>query len=283
NYLKISGYITQKFREYQQNALEKLNSTILTWHNTYEILALSSIMVLNRSCPYSNFTSEEWQIIIETNPYAIDEPVLSASISNALHEAFMHSDETQMSKASSMINMPTLLTIPINPIFFTRNKDYEVRLDRSVKDTKQRPDLSCTVDAHVQSGKTINQLLSSKGGPGESAIFLNCGDVIKSYIIGPTIRRDISIMGFQNLLIDEPSLPLVESNFAHYVALEIIMIERYHSPQINKLNKFCTLVIRKISRTKFIVMAHDFVGSNNINIYGEGQFGTRAQGGKDVK
>ncbi|CAI2189492.1 10510_t:CDS:2, partial [Funneliformis geosporum] len=243
NYLKISGYITQKFREYQQNALEKLNSTILTWHNTYEILALSSIMVLNRSCPYSNFTSEEWQIIIETNPYAIDEPVLSASISNALHEAFMHSDETQMSKASSMIDI---------------------------------------VKAHVQSGKTINQLLSSKGGPGESAIFLNCGDVIKSYIIGPTIRRDISIMGFQNLLIDEPSLPLVESNFAHYVALEVLseLAKDYND---RKVPFAPNQQIKKISRTKFIVMAHDFVGSNNINIYGEGQFGTRAQGGKDVK
>ena len=32
-----------------------------------------------------------------------------------------------------------------------------------------------------------------------------------------------------------------------------------------------------------IAMAHDFVGSNNINIlHGEGQFGTRAQGGKDA-
>jgi len=34
----------------------------------------------------------------------------------------------------------------INPIFFKRYNDYEVRLDRSVKGTKQRPDLSCTVD-----------------------------------------------------------------------------------------------------------------------------------------
>ncbi|PKY39326.1 DNA topoisomerase II [Rhizophagus irregularis] len=32
-----------------------------------------------------------------------------------------------------------------------------------------------------------------------------------------------------------------------------------------------------------IAMAHDFVGSNNINVlHGEGQFGTRAQGGKDA-
>ncbi len=88
----------------------------------------------------------------------------------------------------------------INPIFFKRYNDYEVRLDRSVKGTKQRPDLSCTVDgisllnseikplgcgplkqkkdiikAHLRAGQTINQLLSSRGGPGESAILLNCG------------------------------------------------------------------------------------------------------------
>src|SRR6266542_1891962 len=74
--------------------------------------AFSSIIVLNRSCPYPNyFTNEEWQLIIGTNPYKIHEPLVSASVSNALHDAivknscgqdsFMHPDETPLSRASS--------------------------------------------------------------------------------------------------------------------------------------------------------------------------------------
>ncbi len=87
----------------------------------------------------------------------------------------------------------------INLIFLKRNKDYEVQLDCLVKETKLRPDLSCTIDgisvlnseiklleysllnqkkdivkSYLQAEKTINQFLSSKGSLKESAIFFNC-------------------------------------------------------------------------------------------------------------
>jgi hypothetical protein len=82
----------------------------------------------------------------------------------------------------------------------TRNKDYEVQLNRCVNGTKQRPDISCTINGvpflvseikplgcgplqktkdfiktHLRARKAINQQLNSKGGPGKAAMLLNYG------------------------------------------------------------------------------------------------------------
>ncbi|CAG8679927.1 7290_t:CDS:2, partial [Racocetra fulgida] len=158
----------------------------------------------------------------------------------------------------------------ISPIFLKKNNNYEVQLNRAVKGTKQRPDLSCVVDnvallnseikpmgsrplnkkkdfskVHLRARKTINQQLTSKGGPGETAMLLNhglffyteqsncylyllnhlseiTGDIVQTYFM------DLEFDGLYRswpflttkLAIDEPSLPLIESNFAHFVALE---------------------------------------------------------------
>ncbi|CAG8514233.1 17434_t:CDS:10 [Cetraspora pellucida] len=259
--------VTQKFREYQQEVLETLKTTGLTWQNTYEVL----------NCPYPNFIDEEWQTITLTNKYTIHEPVISASVSTAIHEAvikhlsgqdsYMHADETPLSRAVARTfnelrdNVPDLapqrtsedehclsfLNPYITSIFLKKNNNYEVRLNRAVKGTKQRPDLSCVVDdvpllnseikpmgvrplskkkdfvkVHLRARKTINQQLTSKGGPGETVMLLNHGDIVQTYFM------DLQFDGLYRswpflttkLAIDEPSLPLVESNFAHFVALE---------------------------------------------------------------
>ncbi|CAG8701277.1 319_t:CDS:2, partial [Gigaspora rosea] len=226
---KVCGInVTQKFSEYQQEALKTLKTTGLTWHNTYEVLALSSIIVLCRNCPYPNFTDEEWQTITQTSKYIIHEPVIPASVSTALHEivnkhllgqdSYMHADETILSRAVARTfnelreNVPDLAPQRISedehcrlflnpytsPIFLKKNNNYEVRLNRAVKGTKQRPDLSCVVDGvpllnseikpmgsrpfnkkkdfakiHLRARNSINQQLTSKGGPGETAMLLN--------------------------------------------------------------------------------------------------------------
>ncbi|CAG8697750.1 5916_t:CDS:2, partial [Acaulospora morrowiae] len=269
--------VTRKFREYQQEVLKTLKTTGLTWHNTYEILALSSIIVLCRNCPYPNFNDEEWQTITLTNKYTIHEPVIPASVSTALHEtvikhlsgqdSYMHADETPLNRTVARTfnelrdNLPDLaprrtsedehcrlfLNPYITPIFLKKNNNYEVRLNRAVAGTKQRPDLSCVVDdipllnseikpmgshllskkkdfakVHLRARKTINQQLTSKGGPGEIAMLLNHGDIVQTYFM------DLQFDGLYRswpflttkLAIDEPSLPLVESNLAHFVALE---------------------------------------------------------------
>ncbi|CAG8785794.1 17919_t:CDS:2, partial [Gigaspora margarita] len=294
NEWKVHGInVTRKFREYQQEALETLKTTGLTWYNTYEIFvltykyhftlhfrALSSIIVLGRNCPYPNFTEEEWQSITQTNKYTIHEPVMPSSVSTALHEtvikhlsgrdSYMHADETPLSRTVARTfnelreNLPDLapqrtsedehcrifLNPYISPIFLKKNNNYEVQLNRAVKGTKQRPDLSCVVDnvpllnseikpmgsrplnkkkdfskVHLRARKTINQQLTSKGGPGETAMLLNHGDIVQTYFM------DLQFDGLYRswpflttkLAIDEPSLPLIESNLAHFVALEVFI------------------------------------------------------------
>ncbi|CAG8502674.1 20605_t:CDS:2 [Cetraspora pellucida] len=289
---KVHGInVTRKFHEYQQEVLETLKTTGLTWYNIYETF---------RNCPYPNFTEEEWQLITQTNKYTIHEPVIPSSVSTALHEtvikhllgrdSYMHADETPLSRAVARTfnelreNLPDLAPqrtsedehccIFLNPyissIFLKKNNNYEVQLNHAIKGTKQRPDLSCVVDnvpllnseikpvkshplnkkkdfskVHLQARKTINQQLTSKGVPGETAMLLNydlffyteqsncylyllnhlleiTGDIVQSYFM------DLQFDGLYRswpflttkLAIDEPSLPLIESNFAHFVALE---------------------------------------------------------------
>ncbi|CAG8822664.1 25989_t:CDS:2, partial [Racocetra persica] len=79
--------VTQKFREYQKKVLYKANKEGLTWDDTYEVLGLSSILVLSWPCPYPMFTTEEWILITKTNPYALTEPVFPPEISTSLNNA----------------------------------------------------------------------------------------------------------------------------------------------------------------------------------------------------
>lgn len=88
----------------------------------------------------------------------------------------------------------------MRPIFLGPLKEYEVRLNQSVKGTRQRPDFSCVVDdipilisefkplghtplqkkkdflkVHLRAKKSVEQQLKAKGGPGEVALFTNMG------------------------------------------------------------------------------------------------------------
>ncbi|RIB11463.1 hypothetical protein C2G38_106317 [Gigaspora rosea] len=78
--------ITDRFREYQKDVLKKAERG-LCYENTYELLALSSIIVICWPCPYHIFTNQEWAEIIKTNPYTIETPSLPQEISASLHEA----------------------------------------------------------------------------------------------------------------------------------------------------------------------------------------------------
>ncbi|CAG8679818.1 3865_t:CDS:2, partial [Scutellospora calospora] len=80
--------ITKKFRQYQLHSIDKAKKG-LKWNDTYEILALASIIVLSSPCPYpyEYFTFNEWNLITETNPYKIDGTVIPPSVSTSLHEA----------------------------------------------------------------------------------------------------------------------------------------------------------------------------------------------------
>ncbi|CAG8616961.1 2448_t:CDS:2 [Ambispora gerdemannii] len=79
--------ITQRFRKYQMDVLEKAQINGLAHDNIYETLALSSIIVLSDPCPYPIFTSEEWDKIIKMNPYKIQNHPIPPEIGSLLHQA----------------------------------------------------------------------------------------------------------------------------------------------------------------------------------------------------
>ncbi|RUP50415.1 hypothetical protein BC936DRAFT_139182 [Jimgerdemannia flammicorona] len=56
--------VTQIFRRYQKEALVKASTRGLTWNDLYELLALSSIIVLQSPCPYPVFTNRQWRKIM---------------------------------------------------------------------------------------------------------------------------------------------------------------------------------------------------------------------------
>ncbi|GBC07745.1 hypothetical protein RclHR1_07670010 [Rhizophagus clarus] len=80
--------VSKRFREYQMKALEKAKTEGLKYDDTYEILALSLIMVFHWPCPYPSFTIEEWEEIMSTNPYKIQESPLPQEILLRLREAY---------------------------------------------------------------------------------------------------------------------------------------------------------------------------------------------------
>ncbi|CAI2186703.1 11815_t:CDS:10, partial [Funneliformis geosporum] len=168
--------ITQKFRQYQWSVIDKAKKGLLKWDNTYEILALASIIVISSPCPYpyEYFTLEEWDYITKTNPYSIEKNTIPSTISASLYEAaeecvfgrsiYMNAEESFLSKCAGRIfndlnNVPVeaprkisedlhccnYLHPFIKPLFMIP-KVYEVRLNRSAAGSRKRPDFSCVVD-----------------------------------------------------------------------------------------------------------------------------------------
>ncbi|CAJ0649694.1 12609_t:CDS:2, partial [Entrophospora sp. SA101] len=75
-----------------------------------------SIIVLIRPCPYSTFTTYEWDQVVNTNPYAVKKPILTGPLSPSLYEVcshiamgldynFVSNDESDLGrKASHIVN-----------------------------------------------------------------------------------------------------------------------------------------------------------------------------------
>ncbi|CAG8768741.1 9675_t:CDS:2 [Dentiscutata erythropus] len=158
-------------------------------------------------------------------------------------------------KMSEELHCDKLLFPYINSLFFRRLAEYEVRLNCAVGSSKKRPDFSCVVDdvpilnseikplgvtplkrkkdfakIHLRAKKSINQQLNLKGGPGEAGLLMNMGDVVESFFMDFRFGLYCSWPFHRTrLAIDKASMPLIESNFCHFVALEA-RIER-----VNKL------------------------------------------------
>ncbi len=49
--------------------------------------ALASIMIIDWPCRYDCFTSEEWMLITNCNPYKLKKPLLDECLSSSLNDA----------------------------------------------------------------------------------------------------------------------------------------------------------------------------------------------------
>ncbi|CAG8512968.1 46250_t:CDS:2, partial [Gigaspora margarita] len=249
--------ITQKFRQYQLSAIDKAKKGLLK--------ALASVIVISSPCPYpyEYFTLEEWDYITKANPYSIKKNTIPQSISASLYEAaeecvfgssiYMNAGESFLSKCAGRI-FNDLHEVPVeapskisedlhrcNYLYpFIKSlipKVYEVRLNRSVADSRKWPDFSCAVDnipilnseikplgftplqnkkdflkANLRAKKSINQQLSLKGGPNKSVIFTNMGNVIESFLM--ELNYDGIYCSWplckSKIIIDKASMPLIK-------------------------------------------------------------------------
>ncbi|RUP44408.1 hypothetical protein BC936DRAFT_149496 [Jimgerdemannia flammicorona] len=215
--------VTQKFREYQQQTLKKLKDKGLTWKNNYEILALSAIMVFHQICPYPNFTRQEWQSVIKTNPYGVKKPIIPDSLSTAFHDAivkhslgedsYMIPDSTDLSRAAARTFNELRESVPLLAPSKTSEDEHCV---------KYLHNLTRPLFLGLKDYEAINQQLSSRGGPGESVLLNNFGDIVQTYVMD--LKHDGMYRSWpfltSKLVIDQPSMPLIESSFSHFVALE---------------------------------------------------------------
>ncbi|CAI2180548.1 6626_t:CDS:2 [Funneliformis geosporum] len=236
--------VTQRFRHYQEEVLIKAENEGLTYENIYEVLALSSMMVLCSPCPYHVFTNQEWKEITKTNPYSAKEPLLPPEIASSLRDTagrhficgdvFMDRGESELNKLVSIMfnnlyyGIPDVAPLklseeehcdmfvyPISRSFHRSGKEYDLVLNRATRGKD-------TMKAQLKARKSINQQLETKGGPGISAVFLNMGDLMESSIV------DLQYDGLYRswpflttkLVIDKATIPLAEFAISHLVALE---------------------------------------------------------------
>ncbi|RIB28394.1 hypothetical protein C2G38_2158047 [Gigaspora rosea] len=181
--------ITQKFRQYQLSAIDKAKKGLLKWDNTYEILALASIIVISSPCPYpyEYFTLEEWDYITKANPYSIKKKYYSI-VHFSKHDVPVKAP----SKISEKLHCCNYLYPFMKPLFMI-TKVYEVMLNRLVSGSRKWPDFSYVVDnipilnseikplgftplqnkkdflkVNLRAKNSINQQLRLKGGPNKS-------------------------------------------------------------------------------------------------------------------
>ncbi|CAG8608083.1 8978_t:CDS:10 [Diversispora eburnea] len=230
--------VSRKFRQYQIEVLKKAKTNGLKWSDFYEMLALFSIIVLISPCPYPSyiFTIQKWQMITRENPYTIADPVLPMEVLPFLRNASADSLEgktaffcpyviLKLAKCSSVPDISAtktsedehcfkLLHPIIRPLFFTSSyKEYNIRLNRATSDK---------LKVQLRGRKSINQLLRMKGDPAETVLLINQGDLVESYVM------DLKYDGLYRswpflttrLVKDKTTIPLLESNIRHFMALE---------------------------------------------------------------
>ncbi|CAB4480388.1 unnamed protein product [Rhizophagus irregularis] len=216
--------VTDRFRQYQKEVIKRAEREGLKYDNIYELLALSSIIVLCWPCPYPMFTKREWREITNANPYVLNEPPLSPEISLSLYNAtrghlvnknvFMDCESSDLSRAvacsfNDLFNcVQCVAPIKLSEDEHTCHTPLQQKKDR--------------IKAQLKARKSINLQLRTKRGPGEAGIFLNMGELMESFFM------DLQYDGLYRswpflttrLVTDKTTIPLAESAIGHLAALE---------------------------------------------------------------
>ncbi|CAG8481469.1 4593_t:CDS:10, partial [Funneliformis caledonium] len=246
--------VTDRFRTYQKDILKKAEREGLDYKNIYELLALSSIIVLTWPNPYPNiFTKREWAEVIKTSPYTIKNSPLSKEISTSLHETicnnfigedvYMIGGKTKLSRdvacsfndlynGLSMSPSKTMEKITEEEHCYMVKKkarsscvvDDITILNSEIKPLKCTPlqQKKDTVKTQLRARKSINMQLQRKGGPAEAGIFLNMGEWMETFFM------DLKYDGLYRswlfhrtkLVVEKASIPLAEFAISHIIALE---------------------------------------------------------------
>ncbi|RIA97624.1 hypothetical protein C1645_871261 [Glomus cerebriforme] len=250
--------ITNRFREYQKDVLRKAERGGLYYKDIYELLALSSIIVICWPCPYRIFTNQEWLEIIKTNPYTNENTSFSQEISASLHEAscenfigeevFINGGKMALNKrvATSFNDLCSGLSAGLSkiiekttekehcykflypitkPFFVNPLKEYKVVLNRATAGSRKRPDLSCVVDNVTILNSEIKPLRCTPLQMQKDFLkaHLRAREWIESYIMDlkcDGLYRSWSFLTTK-LVIDKASIPLAEYAIGHVIALEI--------------------------------------------------------------
>ncbi|CAJ0627162.1 2062_t:CDS:2 [Entrophospora sp. SA101] len=104
--------MSRKFKEYQMQLIKNVVN--------------GSIIVLIRPCPYSTFTTYEWDQVVNTNPYAVKKSILTGPLSPSLYEVcshiamgldynFVSNDESDLDNKASRIFNNLKEKLPLAP------------------------------------------------------------------------------------------------------------------------------------------------------------------------
>ncbi|GET67140.1 hypothetical protein GLOIN_2v833580 [Rhizophagus irregularis DAOM 181602=DAOM 197198] len=181
--------VTDRFRQYQKEIINKAEMKGLKYDNIYELLALSSII----------------DAFMESGKSKLSR--LAARSFNDLYDSIMKTAPLKLKRPdlSCVVNGVPILNSEFKPLGNTPLQRMKDRLK-----------------AQLRARKSINQQLQNKGGPGEAVIFLNMGDLMESY------SMDLKYDGLYRswpflttrLVVDKTMIPLAGVAIHHLVSLE---------------------------------------------------------------
>ncbi|CAJ0751419.1 20663_t:CDS:2, partial [Entrophospora sp. SA101] len=134
---------------------------------------------------------------------------IGRTVSRIFNDMCTSVPDVSPSKTSEDEHCFKLLHPIIRPLFFTNSyKGYDIRLNRATSGIATRPDFLCLVNeisilnseikppgftplqqqkdklkVQLRGRKSINQLLRTKGGPAETVLLINQGDLVESYVM----------------------------------------------------------------------------------------------------